>query len=116
MGGAVGDDGCDAPLACPEDHTRVVLFAPRPLARMDRADRVRAVYLHACLRYVNREYLTNTSLRARFGLAPQNGGTASRLIKEAVEAGVVVPDDPDAAPKLRRYVPFWANRDGGRGT
>src|SRR5207249_3136771 len=70
-----------------DDHTRVVLFAPRPLTRMDKADRVRAVYLHACLRYVNREYLTNTSVRERFGIEPQNIATASRLIREAVEGG-----------------------------
>jgi ATP-dependent DNA helicase RecG len=91
-----------------EDHTRVVLFAPRPLGRMDKADRVRAVYLHACLRYVNREYLTNTSVRERFGIEPQNIAAASRLIREAVESRLIVPHDPDAAPKLMRYVPIWA--------
>lgn len=49
-----------APLVeVPNDHTRVVLFAPRPLSKMNRADRVRAVYLHACLRYVGRKYVTN---------------------------------------------------------
>lgn len=91
-----------------DDHTRVVLFAHRPLAKMDKADRIRGVYLHACLRYVNRESMTNTSVRARFGIEPQNSAAASRLIREAVEAGVVVPYDSDAAPKLMRYVPTWA--------
>src|SRR5437667_2372712 len=98
-----------APLAeVVADHTRVVLFAPRPLSKMDKADRVRAVYLHACLRYVNREYLTNASVRKRFGIEPQNIAIASRLIREAVETGIVLPYDPDAAPKLMRYVPVWA--------
>lgn len=97
-----------APLAeAIEDHTRVVLFAPKPLSRMDKADRVRAVYLHACLRYVNREHLTNTSVRQRFGIEQQNIAAASRLIREAVEAGFIVPYDPHAAPKLMRYVPYW---------
>lgn len=91
-----------------EDHTRVVLFAPRPLERMDKADRVRAVYLHACLRYVSREYLTNTSLRQRFGIEPHNSATASRLIKEAVDAKVILPYDAEAAPKFMRYQPAWA--------
>jgi predicted HTH transcriptional regulator len=98
-----------APLAeATEDHTRVVLFAPRPLSKMDRANRLRAVYLHACLRYVNRGYLTNTSLRERFGIDPGNSATASRLIREAVDAQLIVPAEPGAAPKLRRYVPMWA--------
>lgn len=91
-----------------DDHTRVVLFAHRPLTKMDKADRIRAVYLHACLRYVNRENMTNTSIRERFGIEPQNIAAASRLIREAVEAGVVLPYDADAAPKLMRYVPSWA--------
>ncbi len=103
-----------APLAeVADDHTRVVLFAPRPLTSMDKAERVRAVYLHACLRFVNREYLTNTSVRQRFGIEPQNSAKASRLIGEAIEAGMIVPDDPAAAPKLMRYVPEWAARKAG---
>jgi predicted HTH transcriptional regulator len=75
---------------------------------MDRTDRVRACYLHACLRYVNREYLTNTSLRERFGLDEKNSATASRLIKEAVDDGAIVPVDEDAAKKLMKYTPWWA--------
>jgi predicted HTH transcriptional regulator len=51
------------------DSTRSALFAPRTLTKMEQADRVRAVYLHACLRYVEREFMTNTTLRDRFGVA-----------------------------------------------
>jgi len=106
-----------APLAeVTGDHTRVVLFAPRPLSQMNKADRVRAIYLHACLRFVNREYLTNTSVRERFGIEPQNLAVASRLIREAVDARVIVPYDADAAPKLMRYVPVWAAPDRNRDT
>ena len=90
------------------DSTRSTLFAPRSLTQMDQADRVRAVYLHACLRYVQREFMTNSSLRERFGIDTKNSATASRLIKEALDAGMVRLHDPDAAPKLRRYVPSWA--------
>ena len=90
------------------DSTRSTLFAPRTLTKMDQADRVRAVYLHACLRYVEREFMTNTSLRERFGIDTKNSATASRLIKEALNAGVVRLSDPDAPPKMRRYVPRWA--------
>ena len=38
------------------DATRVVLFGPKPLADMDRSERVRACYLHACLKYVARDF------------------------------------------------------------
>lgn len=90
------------------DSTRSTLFAPRPLTKMDQHDRIRAVYLHACLRYVQREFMTNTSLRERFGIDAKNSATASRLIKEALGSGGVRLQDPEAPPKLRRYVPWWA--------
>lgn len=90
------------------DSTRSTLFAPQPLNSMESADRVRAVYLHACLRYVQRENMTNSSLRERFGIDSKNSAIASRLIREAMNAGVIDLHDPDAAPKLRRYVPSWA--------
>lgn len=78
---------------------------------MLRGERVRAMYLHACLRYVNQEYLTNTSVRERFGISDRNSARASRLITEAIEAGAIVPDDPSAARKLMRYLPAWAREE-----
>ena len=101
-----------APLAeVVEDNTRVVLFAPRPLASMDKTERVRATYFHACLRYVNRGYVTNASMRGRFGIASRNSAQASRLIAEAIDEGVIVPDDPNAALRLMRYAPWWAKEE-----
>lgn len=98
-----------APLfEAPGENTRAVLFAHRTLAEMDRDDRVRACYLHACLKFVNREYMTNATVRERFRIDAKNSAQASRLIKDAVDAEVVRPFDKEAAPKLMRYVPFWA--------
>jgi predicted HTH transcriptional regulator len=92
----------------PGDSTRATLWTPRKLIRMDQADRVRAVYLHACLRYVQRDYMTNTSLRARFGIEARNSALATRLIKEALAAGVVRAFDSAAGRKYMKYVPHWA--------
>ena len=92
----------------PDGFTRAVLFAHKDLRDLDRQDRIRACYLHACLRYMTRNFLTNTSLRARFGIEDRNRSTVSRLIREAVEAGVIAPEDAAAAPKFMRYVPWWA--------
>lgn len=78
----------------PEGSTRTVLFAHQPLTAMDKADRVRACYLHACLCYVTRREMTNTTLRARFGVEEHNRATVSRFIREAVDAGVIVAADP----------------------
>ena len=98
-----------------EGFTRTVLFAHKPLMAMDKDDRVRACYLHACLKYVSREFLTNTSLRHRFGIEEHNRSTVSRLIREAVDDSAIVCYDPSAAPKMRKYVPKWAVQQGTEG-
>lgn len=90
------------------DSTRSTLFTPRALIKMDKVDRVRAVYLHACLRYVERDFMTNTTLRGRFGLDIKNSAVASRLIKEALTQKMIRLHDPGAPPKYRKYVPIWA--------
>lgn len=90
------------------DSTIAVLFAQKPLRKMDKEERVRACYQHACLKYVMREYMTNTSTRERFGIEERNTAQASRMIKEAVETGRILPYDKEAAPKLMKYVPYWA--------
>ncbi|MCB0082053.1 MAG: transcriptional regulator, partial [Caldilineaceae bacterium] len=78
------------------------------LREMDREDRIRACYQHACLKYVMRAYMTNSSIRERFGIDEHNKAQASRIIKEAVESERILPYDPKAATKLMKYIPFWA--------
>lgn len=75
---------------------------------MDLADRASACYLYTCLKYVDSEYLTNASLRERFGVDEKNKAAMSRYIREAVEAKLIKPYDEDAARKMMKYVPFWA--------
>ena len=70
---------------------------------MDKDDRVRACYQHACLKYVNREQMTNSTLRLRFGILDQNSASLP-LSESSVEMGAIVPRHADAAPKLTRYV------------
>lgn len=65
-----------------DEHTRVILFAHKNLNAMDKNDRVRACYLHACLKWVSKDYLTNTSLREHFGIEKQHKAAASRYIRE----------------------------------
>ncbi len=75
---------------------------------MDRGDKIRACYLHAGLRYVERNPMTNSSLRERFGIEEKNSAIASRIIRDTMENGFIRPYDPDQGKKYARYVPFWA--------
>lgn len=91
------------------DNTRVTLFAYRSYSNMDRKERVRAAYLHSCLRYVQSDYLTNTSLRERFGIEKENSAMISRVIKDALEDKTIKPVDPESdSRKHARYQPIWA--------
>ena len=91
-----------------DDHTRCVLFARRDLKDMGRQDRIHATYLHACLRYVRRNPMTDSSLRTRFSIDEQNSAAASRIIEEALEAGKIRQLDEGASRKFMKYVPWWA--------
>ncbi|HRQ87158.1 MAG TPA: ATP-binding protein [Bacteroidia bacterium] len=90
-------------------HTVATLFAAMPLNRMEKSDRVRACYLHACLRRVSNEFMTNESLRIRLGLPDKDYPKASRIIRDTIETGLVKPHDPgNRNRKHAKYLPFWA--------
>lgn len=91
-----------------DGHTRTVLFAHRELKDMDKADRVRACYLHACLKYVQRNYMTNTSLRERFGIEEKNRAMVSRIIADTRDEKLIRIFDDSVGSKAKKYLPWWA--------
>ncbi len=91
-----------------ENNTRVILFAHKPFNRMAKAEKIWACYLHSCLKYVTRDFMTNSSLRDRFGITSQNIAVASRIIKDTQNKGLIQLYDPDATRKNAKYIPFWA--------
>lgn len=90
------------------EHTRAVLFAHREFREMDKEDRIRACYLHACLRYVQRDFMTNTTLRERFGIEEKNSSMASRIIRDAIGGSLIRCHDETVGNKARKYLPWWA--------
>lgn len=88
------------------DSVRVLLYAPRAFSTMSPAERVRACYQHATLRYIAGQKMTNSSLRERFGLQSTAAAPVSRILREALESRVIRVADPNA-PKSG-YVPIWA--------
>ncbi|MDD4032338.1 MAG: ATP-binding protein, partial [Bacteroidales bacterium] len=92
-----------------ENRTNVTMFNYMPLNDMDKKDRVRACYQHACLKYVSNEKMTNQSLRERFKIEDHNYSIASRIIRDAIDEKVIKEDDPDSkSRKYASYIPFWA--------
>ena len=96
-----------APLfEVPPSSTRVILFAYKPLSDMDRSDRIRACYQHACLHYVANRPVNNASIRERFGIS--DTVSASRLLKEAIDGGMIRVRDASVGTRSRTYLPAWA--------
>lgn len=91
-----------------EDSTRVTLFSEMPFSYFSMEDKLWACYLHACIKHVQGEQLTNSSLRERFGLENSASASISRLIKEAVTQKIIKPLDPTTAPRYMKYIPVWA--------
>ena len=60
------------------------------------------------LRYVNNRITNNEAIRERFGIEKQNSAQANRILNEAVAKNLIRLADPDAAHKIKRYVPYWA--------
>lgn len=88
------------------ENTKTVLLAPRSFAEMTAPERVRACYQHAVLKVLSGAKLTNSSLRARLGIAEQNAAQVTRIINEARDAGLIKFADPDS-PRAG-YLPYWA--------
>lgn len=91
------------------NRTGVTMYSYMPLNSMDKRDKVRACYQHSCLKYVSNEKMTNQSLRERFNIEDQNYSIASRIIRDAIEEGVIKEDDPTSkSRKYACYIPYWA--------
>ena len=75
---------------------------------MDKQDKIRACYLHSCLKYVSGELMTNQSLRERFGVEEQNYSTVSRIIADTKSDGLIKDYDPtNKSRTYSKYLPFW---------
>lgn len=92
-----------------EKHTKVILYGYKELNEMDKNDKIRACYQHACLCYVSNEKMTNQSLRERFKIDEKNAAIASRIIKDTLASEMIKDDDPESkSRKYAKYIPFWA--------
>lgn len=91
-----------------ESNTKVTLFSDAPFSSLSPEEKLWSVYLHACIKQVSNDYVTNRSLRDRFGLNDTASATVSRLIKEAVSKKLIKPLDPHTSPKHMKYLPIWA--------
>lgn len=91
-----------------DEFIKVTLHAYKDINDMTREEKIRATYMHACLKYVESESITNQSLRKRFGLEDKKISVISRIIKDTVAEEYIKPVDPETSPRHMRYIPYWA--------
>lgn len=93
-----------------ESNTIAILYGPRKLSQMNKTERIRACYQHACLQYVSGKRMTNASLRKRLGIKDSSYPLASRIIRDTIGTELVKPVLQDnRSKKESSYVPFWAD-------
>ena len=87
--------------------TRTMLFVCKGFRDMDKADRIRACCLRACLCQVAGRRMAGSALRERFGILARHTAQVSRLLKEVREAGQMVVQAPSVGKRGRTCLPFW---------
>jgi predicted HTH transcriptional regulator len=90
-----------------ENSMKVVVYGPKQFAQLSKADKIWACFCHCVVRYIKRDYMSNTTLRERFSLDDEDYQVASEIIANAKKAKLIKPADPDQGNKKARYVPYW---------
>lgn len=104
----------DAYLPAPEfirgnNYTKVFIYPKKSFSQMSKEDRIRACYQHCCLKYMEKEQMTNQSFRTRMGIENENAAMVSRIIKDTVNSGFIKDFNPESLSKKHaKYIPFWA--------
>lgn len=89
-----------------DENTKVTLFSKVNFFDLSTKDKLWACYMHACIQYIQGEFLTNSSLRNRFGLEEKSSASISRLIKDACEEQYIKKLE-ETAPRHTKYIPIW---------
>lgn len=98
----------DAPEFIVRTRSTTVELRKGRFENMGMKERVNAAYLHCCLQAAKGEFLTNSSLRERFGLPKSKTAVTSQVIAAAVDAGLIFLDPATkGSRRTARYLPFY---------
>ena len=90
-------------------RTIVTIYGSKEFEDMDRNDRIRACYQHCALKRVMSDWMTNQSLRKRFGLDEDKSAVISQVIAATANENLIKLDEQvGKSRRLARYLPFWA--------
>lgn len=90
-----------------ENSMKVVVYGPKQFSQLSKSNKIWACFCHCVVRYIKRDYMSNTTLRERFSLDDEDYQIASEIISNTKKAKLIKPADPDQGNKKARYVPYW---------
>jgi predicted HTH transcriptional regulator len=76
-----------------ENSMRVILSGPKEFSNYTKQEKLRACFFHCVLRWIARDYMSNSSLRERFKLGDEDYQAVSAIITESSRAGRIAPAD-----------------------
>jgi ATP-dependent DNA helicase RecG len=91
-----------------KDSFRAIMFGPKPFNKMSKLEKRRACFFHCIIRFIQQDYMSNTTLRERFSLEDKDYQFASAVISDTIKAGRIVPADPNQGNKNAKYIPYWS--------
>ena len=98
----------DAPEFIVKTRSTTVELRKGRFEDMGMKERVNAAYLHCCLQTAKGGFLTNSSIRERFGLSMAKTAVTSQVIAAAVDAGLIFLDPATkGSRRTARYLPFY---------
>ena len=90
-----------------ENSMRVTIFGPKEFKSMSKKEKLRSAFYHCVLCWIRQDYMSNESLRNRFGLTKEEYQVASAIISESKKTNRIKDADPNQGNKFARYVPYW---------
>ena len=82
---------------------KVILYGHKKFKDMTKEDRIRACWQHCIIKYVSKQFMTNSTLRERFNLQGKNDYVqVSKIIRSCIDRGNIKQDASG------RYIPGWA--------
>lgn len=98
-----------APEFIPSEHSmRAVMFGPKEFRELSKSEKVWACFCHCVIRWIRHDYMSNTTLRERFGLDEGDYQSASAIIRASKEAGKIIDAEEKQGNRNAKYIPYWA--------
>jgi predicted HTH transcriptional regulator len=88
--------------------THLILRHCEKLSAWNSIDVINTIYMFASYCYISVNEISNADVRERLNVKEENAAMISRIMKQALDEGLVRIANPNAGAKARKYVPYWA--------